>query len=37
MSQRPSTDNILPHPRWETFQAIAAIVCFCLIGVLLAL
>lgn len=31
--KRP-TDNILPHPRWETVQAI---VCFCLIGVLLAL
>ena len=34
MSQRPSTENILPHRHWETVQAI---VCFCLIGVLLAL
>jgi hypothetical protein len=30
-------NNILPHPTWETVQAIAAIVCFSLIGVLLAL
>lgn len=34
--KRP-TDNILPHPRWETFQAIVAVVCFAGIGVLLAL
>lgn len=36
MSQRPS-DNILPHPRRETVQAIIAVVCFVSIGVLLAL
>ena len=34
--KRP-TDNILPHPRWETVQAIVAVVCFVSIGVLLAL
>ena len=34
--KRP-TDNILPHPRWETVQVIVAVVCFVSIGVLLAL
>lgn len=34
--KRP-TDNILPHPRWETVQAIFAAVCFLSVGVLLAL
>ena len=34
--KRP-TDNILPHSRWETVQALAAILCFAGIGVLLAL
>ena len=34
--KRP-TDNILPHPRWETVQAIVAVACFVSIGVLLAL
>jgi len=29
--------NILPHRHWETLQAIAAIVCFISIGILLAL
>ena len=34
--KRPA-ENILPHPRWETVQAIVAVVCFVSIGVLLAL
>ena len=34
--KRPA-ENILPHPRWETVQALAAILCFAGIGVLLAL
>lgn len=35
--KRP-TDNILPHSRWETVQAVvAATLCFAGIGVLLAL
>ena len=34
--KRPS-DNILPHPTWETVQAIFAVACFVSIGVLLAL
>ena len=34
--KRP-TDNILSHPRWETVQAVVAVVCFAGIGVLLAL
>ena len=34
--KRP-TDNILPHPRWETVQVIVAGICFIGIGVLLAL
>ena len=34
--KRP-TDNILPHSRWETVQAIFAVACFAGIGVLLAL
>lgn len=29
--------NVLPHPKWETLQAIVAVVCFVSIGVLLAL
>ena len=34
--KRP-TDNILPHPTWETVQAAVAVVCFLSVGVLLAL
>ena len=30
-------DNILPHRLWATVQALACIVCFVSIGVLLAL
>ena len=37
MSQRPSTLRPLSENAETMFQMVAAIVCFCLIGVLLAL